>query len=110
MYALLDNLREHKAARSGSKRNASTKLSSGPSEPLPDLVYRNRNLQKLRSEICQISPSAREQMSLRLMYHFEHFTAHTLIFGNAFWRDRILPLALHVSAQAHDLNNRHLGI
>ncbi|KAI3324044.1 hypothetical protein HD806DRAFT_493964 [Xylariaceae sp. AK1471] len=28
------------------------------------------------------------------MYHFEHFTSGTLLFGKSLWRDQILPLAL----------------
>lgn len=47
--------------------------------------------------ICHIGRSTEELMSLRLMHHFEHFTSDTLLFGKSFWRDQILPLALHVS-------------
>ncbi|PCH00268.1 Protein of unknown function DUF3468 [Penicillium occitanis (nom. inval.)] len=45
--------------------------------------------------ICHIGRSTEELMSLRLMHHFEHFTSDTLLFGKSFWRDQILPLALH---------------
>lgn len=49
------------------------------------------------ANISHIGRSTEELMSLRLMHHFEHFTSDTLLFGKPFWRDQILPLALHVS-------------
>lgn len=35
--------------------------------------------------------------SLRLMHHFDHYTAPTLAFGSIVWRDGVLPVALNVS-------------
>lgn len=49
------------------------------------------------ANISHIGRSTEELMSLRLMHHFENFTSDTLLFGIPFWRDQILPLALHVS-------------
>jgi hypothetical protein len=49
------------------------------------------------ASICHVETPTEELMSLRLMHHFEHFTSDTLLFGKKFWRDKILPLALHVS-------------
>ncbi|KAI1140821.1 hypothetical protein F5Y05DRAFT_288050 [Hypoxylon sp. FL0543] len=35
-----------------------------------------------------------DMTALRLMHHYEHSTAATLLLGNSIWRDQILPLAL----------------
>lgn len=49
------------------------------------------------ANIGHMGTSTEELMSLRLIYHFEHFTSDTLLFGKPFWWGQILPLALHVS-------------
>lgn len=37
-----------------------------------------------------------DMSGLRLMHHFDHYTAPTLAFGSSVWRDGVLPLALNV--------------
>lgn len=82
-------------------RNVTPKPASSVAEAssMPDnLVYQTgtRTRQHPAPDICHVGTSSGELMSLRLMYHFEHFTSDTLLFGKLFWRDQILPLALHV--------------
>ncbi|KAL6819135.1 hypothetical protein V8C40DRAFT_252563 [Trichoderma camerunense] len=39
--------------------------------------------------------------SLRLMHHFDHYTAPTLAFGSIVWRDGVLPVALNNEVVMH---------
>ncbi|KAL6699713.1 hypothetical protein J3F84DRAFT_361555 [Trichoderma pleuroticola] len=39
--------------------------------------------------------------SLRLMHHFDHYTAPTLAFGSLVWRDGVLPVALNNEVVMH---------
>lgn len=68
------------------------KATSKPAYGFPVMTYPDQV-----ANIGHFGRSTGELMSLRLMHHFEHFTSDTLIFGKPFWRDQILPLALHVS-------------
>ncbi|KAL6889466.1 hypothetical protein HDV57DRAFT_514342 [Trichoderma longibrachiatum] len=42
-----------------------------------------------------------DMSSLRLMHHFDHYTAPTLAFGSSVWRDGVLPLALNNEVVMH---------
>ncbi|KAI0160092.1 hypothetical protein GGR52DRAFT_178384 [Hypoxylon sp. FL1284] len=60
----------------------------------------------------EIAPPAADLESLRLMYHFEHFTSGTLLFGPVLWRDQVMPLALeheHLMHAILTLSASHLS-
>lgn len=63
----------------------------------------------LSSEILP-NPANLDLESMQLMYHFEHFTSDTLLFGAAVWRDQILSLALRVSDMSSLLSDPHPSI
>ncbi|KAI2627708.1 hypothetical protein GGR54DRAFT_590162 [Hypoxylon sp. NC1633] len=52
------------------------------SDPESDSIKRNPGLGQI------------DMTAMRLVYHFDHFTSATLLFGTGIWRDQILPLAL----------------
>ncbi|KAI1767992.1 hypothetical protein GGR53DRAFT_525545 [Hypoxylon sp. FL1150] len=46
------------------------------------------------SRVRELGPPTLDLEALQLMYHFEHHTSGTLLFGQPLWREQIIPLAL----------------